>query len=56
VVSAIVTSETGSATDPASLLDGYRPALAVVTLVAGLGLLVGLAGTLRRRPEPVLAS
>jgi MFS family permease len=56
VVSAIVTSESGSATDAASLLDGYRPALAVVTLVAGLGLLVGLTGTLRRRPEPVLAS
>jgi MFS family permease len=56
VVSAIVTSETGSATDASSLLDGYRPALAVVTLVAGLGLLVGLTGILRRRPEPVLAS
>jgi MFS family permease len=56
VVSAIVTSETGSATDAASLLDGYRPALAVVTLVAALGLVVGLIGTLRRRPEPILAS
>jgi len=55
VVSAIVTSQTGSATDPASLLDGYRPALGVVTLVAALGLLVGLVGTLRRRPEPALA-
>jgi MFS family permease len=55
VVSAIVTSQTGSATDPASLLDGYRPALVVVTLVAALGLLVGLVGTLRSRPEPALA-
>ena len=47
-VSAIVTSQTGSATDPASLLDGYRPALAVVTLVAALGLLVGFTGILSR--------
>jgi MFS family permease len=56
IVSAVVTSQTGSATDPASLLDGYRPALGVVTLVAGLGLLVGLTGTLRRRPQPAIAS
>jgi MFS family permease len=56
IVSAVVTSQTGSATDPASLLDGYRPALAVVTLVAGLGLLVGLTGILRREPEPAIAS
>jgi MFS family permease len=55
IVSAVVTSETGSATDAASLLDGYRPALAVVTLVAGLGLLVALIGTVRRRPEPAMA-
>jgi MFS family permease len=48
VVSAIVTSQTGSATDAASLLDGYRPAIAVVTLVAALGLLVGLTGILSR--------
>jgi MFS family permease len=56
IVSAVVTSETGSATDAASLLDGYRPALAVVTLVAGLGLLVAFGGILRRRPQPALAS
>ena len=48
VVSAIVTSQTGSATDSASLLDGYRPALAVVTLVAALGLVVGFTGILSR--------
>jgi nitrate/nitrite transporter NarK len=48
VVSAIVTSQTGSATDASSLLDGYRPAIAVVTLVAALGLLVGLTGILSR--------
>jgi MFS family permease len=55
VVSAIVTSETGSATDAASLLDGYRPALAVVTLVSALGLIVALTGTIRRRTAPVPA-
>jgi EmrB/QacA subfamily drug resistance transporter len=49
VVSAIVTSQTGTATDAASLLDGFRPALAVVTLVAVLGLLVALSGGLGRR-------
>jgi MFS family permease len=48
VVSAIVTSQTGSATDASSLLDGYHPAIAVVTLVAALGLLVGLTGILSR--------
>ena len=55
VVSAVVTSQTGSATDAASLLDGYRPALAVVTLVAALGLIVGLTGTLSRGPALAMA-
>jgi nitrate/nitrite transporter NarK len=55
VVSAIVTSETGSATDAASLLDGYRPAIAVVTLVSALGLVVALTGIVRRRTAPVPA-
>jgi hypothetical protein len=54
-VSAIVTSQTGSATDAASLLDGYRPALGVVTAVAALGLLVALTARVRRRPAPVPA-
>lgn len=55
VVSAIVTSRSGSATDAASLLDGYRPAIAVVTLVAGLGLIVALMGMARRHAAPVPA-
>jgi MFS family permease len=54
IVSAVVTSQTGSATDASSLLDGYRPALTVVTLVAGFGLLVGLTGV-RHRTQPALA-
>jgi MFS family permease len=57
LVSAVVTSRTGSATDPASLLDGYRPAIALVTLVAMLGLLVALTGiTAGRRRAPVPAA
>jgi hypothetical protein len=57
-VGAIVTALTGSATDAASLLDGYRPALGVVTLVAALGLIVALTGvgaSRRRAPVPALA-
>ena len=58
VVSAIVTSETGAATDAASLLDGFRPALGVVTLVAVIGLIVALTGMRwqRREPAPVMAT
>jgi len=44
VVSAVVSARSGEA-----LLDAYRPALAVVALVAALGLVVALAGT-RRMP------
>jgi hypothetical protein len=58
LMSAIVTAETGSATDPASLLAGYRPALGVVTLVAMLGLIValtGIGGSRRPAPVPALA-
>jgi EmrB/QacA subfamily drug resistance transporter len=47
IVSAVVTSETGSATDAGSLLDGYRPALAVATLVALLGFAVAVSGVVR---------
>jgi EmrB/QacA subfamily drug resistance transporter len=54
VVSAVVTSQTGSATDASSLLDGFRPAIAVTTLVAALGLVVAFSG-IRRPPAPVPA-
>jgi MFS family permease len=53
VVSAVVTSNTGSGSDPSSLLDGYKPALGVVTLVAALGLAVALSGVGRLRRSPV---
>jgi nitrate/nitrite transporter NarK len=58
VVSAIVTSQTGTATDAASLLDGFRPALGVVTLVAVIGLIVALTGMRwqRREPAPAMAT
>ena len=53
VVSAVVTSQTGSATDASSLLDGFRPAIGVATLVAALGLLVALTGIRRSPGAPV---
>ena len=55
VVSAVVTSQTGSATDASSLLDGFRPAIGVATLVAALGLLVALTGIRRSPGAPVPA-
>jgi MFS family permease len=58
IVTAVVSANTGAATDAASVLDGFRPAIAVVTAVAALGLAVALAGTgltrARRRLEPVV--
>jgi MFS family permease len=56
-VSAVVTSQTGSATDAASLLDGFRPAIAVAALVAVLGLAVAVSGVTRPPAgEPAMAS
>jgi MFS family permease len=57
VVSAVVTSQTGSDGGAAAALDGYRPAIGVATLVAALGLTVALSGVVRpRRPLPELAT
>jgi predicted MFS family arabinose efflux permease len=57
VVTAVVSSRTGGATDPASMLDGLRPAVGVVTGVAVIGLLVALSGLIgiRREAVPILA-
>jgi MFS family permease len=57
IISAVVTSQSGSATDAASLLDGFGPAIGVATLVAALGLLVALSGIGRSpgRPVPAVA-
>jgi MFS family permease len=49
VVSAVVSSQAGSSTDPGTLVDAYRAGIAVVTGVAVIGLAVGLAGS-RLRP------
>jgi EmrB/QacA subfamily drug resistance transporter len=44
IVTAVVSSNTGTGGDAASLLDGFRPGLAVVTGISVLGLGVALAG------------
>jgi EmrB/QacA subfamily drug resistance transporter len=44
IVTAVVSSNTGTGGDAASLLDGFRPGLAVVTAISVLGLGVALAG------------
>ena len=54
IVSAIVTSQAGTSTDPGTLLDAYRTALYVVAGVGVLGLVAQLAGLSWRR-EPAYA-
>ena len=49
-----MTARTGDATDAASLLDGYRPAIAVSGGIALLGLLATLPGILPARRDPAL--
>ena len=51
VVTAVVTSQTGTGGSAEALLDGYRPGLAVVTGIAIAGLLVALAGVFANRQE-----
>jgi predicted MFS family arabinose efflux permease len=46
IVTAVVSSNT-SGSDAASMLDGFRPGIAVVTAIAALGLAVAVAGVLR---------
>jgi len=57
VVTAVVSSQTGGATDAASMLDGFRPAIGVVSGIAVAGLIVALTGVLglRREALPALA-
>jgi len=45
IVTAVLSANSGGATDAASMLDGLRPAIGVVTGVAAIGLVVALAGT-----------
>jgi predicted MFS family arabinose efflux permease len=56
IVTAVVSSNTGTGGDAASLLDGFRPGLAVVTAIAALGLTVAIAGVLREGRERGLAA
>jgi hypothetical protein len=47
----VVSAGTGGGTDAASLLDGFRPGIAVVTAIAAVGLAVAAAGVLRESRE-----
>jgi MFS family permease len=51
IVTAVVSAGTGGGTDAASLLDGFRPGIAVVTAIAAVGLAVAAAGVLRESRE-----
>jgi EmrB/QacA subfamily drug resistance transporter len=55
IVTAVVSSNT-SGTDAASMLDGFRPGIAVVTAIAALGLAVAIAGVLRESRDRGLAA
>ena len=56
IVTAVISSRAGSSTDAGTLLDAYQPAIAVVTGVGALGLLVALSGVIGlRRQEPAYA-
>ena len=51
VVSAVVTSQTGAATDAESVLHGFRPGIAVATGIGLLGVLVSLTGWVSERRQ-----
>jgi MFS family permease len=52
-VSAVVTSQTGDRTDAESMLNGFRPGIAVVTAIGLFGLLVSLTGWISERRHRV---
>ena len=53
---AVMGANSGGATQGAALLDGFQPAIAVVTAISAIGLVVALTGTrLPRRRHPELA-
>ena len=55
IVTAVVSSNT-SGTNAASMLDGFRPGIAVVTAIAALGLAVAVAGVLRESRDRGIAA
>jgi MFS family permease len=59
ISSAVISANSGGATEGAALMDGFQPAIAVVTAISALGLVAALTGTrlLRgRQPELALAT
>ena len=56
ISTAVISANSGGATQGASLLDGFQPAIAVVTGISAIGLAVALTGTrLLRARQPALA-
>jgi EmrB/QacA subfamily drug resistance transporter len=55
IVTAVVSANTGGGTDAASLLDGFRPGIAVTAAIAVLGLAVAITGVVREGRERGLA-
>jgi MFS family permease len=51
VVSAVVTSQTGDATNAAAMLHGFRPGIAVAAVIGLLGLLVSVTGWVSERRQ-----
>jgi MFS family permease len=59
ISSAVISANSGGATQGAALMDGFQPAIGVVTAISALGLIAALTGTrlLRgRQPELALAT
>ena len=56
LTTAVISANTGGAAQGPALVDGFQPAIAVVTTISALGLVVALAGAgLRRSRRPELA-
>jgi MFS family permease len=56
ISTAVISANTGGAMQGPALMDGFRPAIAVVTAIAALGLVTALTGVrLLRSREPELA-
>jgi hypothetical protein len=45
ISTAVISANSGGATQGAALMDGFQPAIAVVTGIAAIGLVVALTGT-----------
>ena len=53
IAAPVVTAQAGRSTDPQTLLDAYRPALAVVAGLSVVGLAIALSGLLPQREVAV---